>query len=174
MVGVTDFFRKRLGPRVYSKLFRFALNIWPCMVGAGGRVIFLSPDFRRMEVRIKLSWRTRNLVGTIFGGSMYASTDPMYMIMLIEILGKDFVVWDKGCTIRFKRPAKIPITAVFEVTPAMESEVRERVERENEATFTWTVQYKDSAGVVYSEFDKVLYVAKKDFYREKLRRRAEG
>jgi len=34
-----------------------------------------------------------NYVGTIFGGSMYAAVDPVYMLMLIMNLGKDYIVW---------------------------------------------------------------------------------
>jgi hypothetical protein len=36
-----------------------------------------------------LSWRTRNYVGTIFGGSMNSAVDPIYMVILIRRLGKD-------------------------------------------------------------------------------------
>ena len=152
-------------------LFRWALNFWPCIWGTGGRIIYLSEDFKRLTVKLPLSWRTRNVVGTIYGGSMYASTDPFFMLMLMRILGKQFVVWDKGCTIRFKRPAKETIFAEFQVTPQMLSDVQEKVAANGEASFTWTIAYKDKAGIVYAEFDKVIYVATKIFYDEKQRRR---
>lgn len=157
--------------KIYIWFYRFALNLWPCIWSMGGKVTELSPDFKKLTVRLKLKWRTRNVVGTVFGGSMYGSTDPMFMLMLMNILGKSYVVWDKGCTIRFKRPALKPIYARFEVTDEMLSEVMSHVAQKGEHTFTWTVQYKDSDGAVYSEFDKVMYVAKKEFYQEKLRKR---
>lgn len=153
---------------LYIQLYRFLLNLWPCIWSTGGRVIYLAEDFSRLTVRLKLKIRTRNVVGTIFGGSMYASTDPMYMLMLMEILGKDYVVWDKGCTIRFKRPAKKSIYADFEVTPEKLEDVKSNVAEKGEHTFTWLVQYKDKDGVVYAEFDKVMYVATKAFYKQKL------
>lgn len=154
--------------KLYIHLYRFLLNLWPCIWSTGGRVIYLKEDFTKLTVRLKLTLRTRNVVGTIFGGSMYASTDPMYMLMLMQILGKDYVVWDKGCTIRFKRPAKKPIYADFEVTPERLNEVTSNVAEKGEHTFSWTVQYKDKDGVVYSEFDKLMYVATKAFYKNKL------
>ena len=152
-------------------VFRQILNIWPCIRGTGVRIVALTEDFTYLKVRLPLSWRTRNLVGTIYGGSLYASTDPFYMLMLIEILGKDFVVWDKGCTIRFKRPAKETLWAEFRVTPEMLVDVRKKVAESNEADFIWTIEYKNKAGTVYATFDKVLYVATKSFYEEKLRKR---
>ena len=167
----TEFLKNNLSPKFYSKIYVLALNLWPCIRGTGGWITFISEDFTKLTVRLKLSLRTRNVVGTIFGGSMYASTDPMFMLMLINILGPDFVVWDKGCTTRFKRPAKGTIYAHFEITPEMLEDVRKNVFEKNEYTFTWNVAYKDDEGVVYSEFDKVLYVANKDFYNEKLKAR---
>lgn len=157
--------------KLYSEFIRFGLNLWPCLRRTGGRVIYLAEDFTRLTVKLSLNWKTRNVVGTIFGGSMYASTDPYFMLMLLKILGDDYVVWDKGCTIRFKRPAKGTIFADFIVTPEMIAEVKREVAASNEHDFTWTIQYKDKSGTVYAEFDKVLYVATKPFYKEKLKKR---
>lgn len=165
------FFRKHLSPKNYAAFYRHGLNFWPCIRGGGGKVTFISEDFTKLIVRLKLNWRSLNLVGTIYGGSMYASTDPMYMLMLMEILGPEFVVWDKGCTIRFKKPATAAIQANFEITPAMLADVRENVAKNREYAFTWKVEFKDSQNIIYSEFDKVLYVAEKEFYKEKLKKR---
>lgn len=137
-------------------------------------MIELSPDFRKLTVRLKLSWRTRNVVGTIFGGSMYASTDPMYMLMLMQVLGKNYIVWDKGCTIRFKKPAEEPIFARFLITDEMLKDVLDNVAAKGEYTFTWMIQYKDKNDVVYAEFDKVMYAATKSFYKEKLKKREQS
>lgn len=157
--------------KIYVWIYRILLNLWPCIWSAGGRVVYLSEDFTRLKVRLSLKLRTRNVVGTIFGGSMYASTDPFYMLMLMEILGTDYVVWDKGCTIRFKKPAKAPIYADFHITPDMLESVRTAVAKDGRTTFTWMIQYRDREGTVYAEFDKVLYVATKRAYKERLKER---
>ncbi len=149
-------------------LWRHGMNLWPCIRRSGGRVTHVSTDFTRMTVRLRLSWRTRNVVGTIFGGAMMASTDPMYMLMLHKILGSGYVVWDKGCAVRFKRPAKTTLFADFHITPQMLADIAETVHRRGEGDFTWRVQYKDGQGVVHAEFDKTLYVAEKSFYKHKL------
>jgi len=148
------------------------MNVIPCIRGSGGRVVAISKDFRRLRVRLKLNWRTRNLVGTIYGGSMYSATDPFYMLMLMHILGRQYVVWDKGCTMRFKRPARETVFADFEIDDDMLAQVRGTVARDGEGTFTWPLALKGASGIVYADFDKVLYVANKEFYEAKLRRRA--
>lgn len=126
-----------------------------------------------MDISLPLSWRTRNKVGTIFGGSIYASTDPFYMIMLMEILGRDFVVWDKGANIKFKRPATRDLTVRLRLSKEFTDSVREKALEAGETTFEIPVSYRDSDGAEYAEITKVLYVARKDFYREKLARRNE-
>lgn len=148
------------------------MNLAPCLRASGGRIIALSDDFKHLRVRLKLTWLTRNLVGTIYGGSMYSSIDPFYMLMLMRILGRDFVVWDKSATIRFKRPARSTLFADFHFDEATLADIREQVARDGESTFTWTVALKDASGTVYADCDKVIYVATKDFYSEKLKRRA--
>jgi acyl-coenzyme A thioesterase PaaI-like protein len=157
-----------------ATVFRIFVNLWPCIFGGGGWITHISDDFTELDVQLRLSARTRNAVGTIFGGSMYASTDPFYMLMLMRILGSDFVVWDKGCTIRFKRPAKQTIHAKFRITPSMLESVMTEVKANGESTFVWQLDYKDKDGILYAEFDKVLYVATKSHYKEKLRQRSQG
>ena len=155
-----------------ARLARFLMNLAPCIRASGGRIVTISDDFKHLRVRLKLSLLTRNLVGTIYGGSLYSSIDPFYMLMLMRILGPDYVVWDKSATIRFKRPARVTLYADFRFDDQTLTNIREQVARDGESTFTWTVALKDASGTVYADCDKVLYVAKKDFYKEKLKRRA--
>lgn len=154
-----------------ARLARFLMNLAPCIRASGGRIVALSDDFKHLRVRLRLSLLTRNLVGTIYGGSLYSSIDPFYMLMLMRILGPDYVVWDKSANIRFKRPAKVTLYADFRFDDETLANIREQVARDGESTFTWTVALRDASGTVYADCDKVLYVAKKDFYQEKLRRR---
>lgn len=156
-----------MNAKLRARVHRFLLNLWPCIASAGGRVSYLSADYTRLTVELPLTWRTRNIVGTTYGGSLYASTDPFYMLMLRELLGRDFIVWDKGCTLRFKRPVTGTVRAEFQITPEMLAEVKRGVAARGEHEVTWSVRYEDERGVVYAEFDKVLYVATKDHYKAK-------
>src|SRR5215475_5393241 len=92
---------------------RWMFNLFPAYRGTGGRVTYIAADFREVRVKLPLSWRTRNYVGTIFGGSLYGAVDPVYMIMLIRILGPGWTVWDKAATIHFRRPGRETLFARF-------------------------------------------------------------
>ena len=92
---------------------RWGFNLFPAYRGTGGWITYIASDYREVRVRLPLSWRTRNIVGTIYGGSLYGVVDPIYMIMLIKILGPGYTVWDKAATIRFLKPGRSTLTARF-------------------------------------------------------------
>jgi hypothetical protein len=43
-------------------------------------------------------------------------TDPFFMFQLIEILGPQYIVWDKGAAIDFVKPGKSRVHAEFRWT----------------------------------------------------------
>jgi Domain of unknown function (DUF4442) len=143
-----------------STLLR-AINFWPPFLGAGIRVKQIRPDWKAIEVEMKLRFWNRNYVGTQFGGSLYAMTDPFYMLMLMHHLGPDYVVWDKAATIRFRNPGRGRVSAEFRLSDAQIHEIREKLEAEDRFEPTFTVQVKDETGTLIAEVEKVLHVKKK-------------
>ena len=90
---------------MFSKQTRLKLlSFYPPFLGAGIRVSKVSEDLQTIEVRMKLRWWNRNVVGTHSGGSLYAMCDPFYMLILLEKMGKEYMIWDKAASIRFKIP----------------------------------------------------------------------
>ena len=102
----------------HTRLQRWRFNFFPAYRGAGARITYIAADWREVRIKLPLNWLTRNYVGTIYGGSMYGAVDPIYMIMLIHLLGPDYVVWDKAATIRFKRPGRTTLVARFVIDEA--------------------------------------------------------
>lgn len=94
---------------------RRLMNIWPPYLAAGIRVREIAPDWRRVRVELVERWWNRNYVGTHFGGSLFAMTDPFYMLMYINLLGRDYTVWDYAAHIRFVRPGRGVVAARFEL-----------------------------------------------------------
>ena len=89
-----------------SRTLRWRFNLFPACRGTGARVKYIAANWLEARVELRLSWRTRNAVGTIFGGSMYAAVDPLYMILLMKALGRGYIVWDKAASIRFRKPSR--------------------------------------------------------------------
>lgn len=148
-------------------LAKTIFNLWPCIRGTGARVVMISADFHLMKVKIPLNWRTRNRVGTIFGGSIYGAVDPFYMIMFMQILGKNFVVWDKGATIKFIKPGTSTLHVEFKITPELVSEVKDRANQNGSYVFDILVKIQDKSGVIHAEVNKTMYIATKKYYLER-------
>lgn len=144
-----------------SRIFRWKFNLFPAYRGSGGRVTYISDDFREVRVKIPLWWRTRNYVGTIYGGSMYAAIDPMYMLMLIRILGPKYIVWDKAAKIRFRKPGEDTLFAKFELGDEEIDEIKRLAETERSVDRIYDLELVDKDGVVHAQIEKTLYIAKR-------------
>ncbi|HUR61831.1 MAG TPA: DUF4442 domain-containing protein [Candidatus Thermoplasmatota archaeon] len=138
--------------------FRHFLNVFPAFRGTGARVTFIAPDWSEMRVKVPLSWRTRNYVGTIFGGSLYASMDPHFMFMLMHRLGPEYLVWDKAASVRFRKPGRTTLTAVCKMPDAEVAEVKRLLETEPKVDRTYSVDLVDKAGLVHATVEKVVNV----------------
>jgi acyl-coenzyme A thioesterase PaaI-like protein len=145
-----------------SKIDRWKFNVFPAYRGTGARIIYIAGDYREIRVKIPLTWRTRNYVGTIYGGSMYGGIDPIYMVMLIKTLGSEYTVWDKSAKIRFKRPGKETLFADFLLTEAELDEIKQSLETRKSVDRIYTVELKDKNGTVHCLIEKTLYIAKRE------------
>ncbi len=144
-----------------TKLYRWGFNFFPAYRGTGARITYIASDWREIRVKLPLSWRTRNYVGTIYGGSIYAAVDPMYMIMLIKTLGPDYVVWDKAARIRFKKPGRETLYAHFWLSDdelqLIEAELEEKPKLDRE----YQIELLNADGVLHASVDKTIFVARK-------------
>lgn len=137
------------------------INFYGPFVGAGVKLQKMSKDFRHAKVSMKLTFYNKNYMGTQFGGSLYAMVDPWYMLMLIKNLGKDYIVWDKGATINFRKPGKGTVYAEFNLTDEHLVEIKKQLETVNKIDYIFKVEIKDDAGKLIADVDKVLYIRKK-------------
>jgi hypothetical protein len=135
------------------------------------KLIEVSDDLHKVVISLNLNWRNRNYAGSIFGGSMLAATDPIYMIQLIEILGENYVVWDKSVEARYRKPAKSKIFGEFIFTPKEIENIKQEVAHKNEIDILKTMHLMDAKQNKIATFNKTLYIADKAFYKQKLKQR---
>lgn len=146
----------------HPTFLRYVLNFYPPFVGAGIRVKHVSRDFRHVIVAMKLTWYNRNYVGTHFGGSLSAMVDPFYMLMLINILGKEYVVWDQASNIRFLAPGRGTVKAEFHITEAQIDDIKTRTADGSKYTPVFTVDIVAQDGELVARVEKQLYIRRKD------------
>lgn len=144
----------------FSTLLKM-MRFWPPFWGAGIRVKNFNSDGTSIVVQMKMHFWNKNYVGTHYGGSMYSMTDPFYMLMLMNLLGRGYIVWDKSASIRYKIPAKGNLYARFELPLVQIEKIRLQVDEAKKIEAEFNVTITNEAGNTVAEVKKVLSVAKK-------------
>ncbi len=144
---------------IRTNIMRWAFNLFPAYLGTGARVVYLAPDWQQVTVKLPLSWRTRNPFGTLFGGSMYAAVDPVYVVMLTRLLGRSYIVWDKAASIRFKWPGRSALYAKFSLPDAEIALIKRELAVHTAINRVYNVTLTDKNGVIHATIEKTLYIA---------------
>jgi acyl-coenzyme A thioesterase PaaI-like protein len=144
--------------KMNARLLSRGMKFWPPFLGAGIRVRSFSEDFREAVVELRLGRFNRNYVGTHFGGSLYAMTDPFFMIMLLHNLGGDYLVWDKSGSIEYVAPGRGTVTAHFLLTEGRIAEIQAQAAAGEKIFPEFEVDVKDEAGEIVARVRKILYV----------------
>jgi acyl-coenzyme A thioesterase PaaI-like protein len=148
-------------PKLTAALIKRLINIWPPFLGAGIHVNEISKDFRSARVTLKLKLLNRNIVGVHFGGSLFAMTDPFFMLMVSQNLGREYIVWDRAARIEFLKPGKGKVTAQFAITQEQINEIIQQAASGEKIYQDFLVNITDKENDVVAQVTKTLYIRKK-------------
>ena len=144
-----------------AELLRFGMNLWSPFRAAGIRVKRIAPDYREVEVELTLKWHSRNYIGTHFGGSLYAMTDPFYMLMLIHVLGPEYFVSHRGGAIEYLIPEKGRVHARFALDDATIADIKAQTAGGRKYLPQFPVEVKNRAGDVVARVVHTLYIRRR-------------
>lgn len=159
---------QKLPPTWRGTAARVGFNLHPSFRSTGGRAVFVSPDLRHIRIKLPWNWRTRNIVGSIYGGSLFAITDGPHPTMLMANLGRDYIVWDKAASIRYRKPGYTALYVDFVIDEAELLFVRTALKTKQELERVYTIELKDKHGTVYAVVERTVYIAHKKHYRQKI------
>jgi acyl-coenzyme A thioesterase PaaI-like protein len=143
------------------KFLRLVLNWYGPYLGAGVKIKHLADDFTSATVVMPLRWYNKNYVGTHFGGSLYSMVDPFHMLLIMNQLGKEYVVWDKSASIEFISPGKGTVSAHFSVSKEQINEIRHKTATGAKFLPQFEINITDLDGKVVAKAIKTLYIRKK-------------
>ncbi|HEY9101780.1 DUF4442 domain-containing protein [Chitinimonas sp.] len=144
-----------------ASTFRRLINLWPPFLFTGIHATHVSTDYKEVDCKLTLRWYNRNYVGTHFGGSLFAMTDPWYMLMLMPLMGRDYYVWDQSAGIEFIAPARGVVTARFRIDDTTLATIRERTDSGEKYLPQFVADITDETGAVVARVTKTVYVRKK-------------
>jgi len=148
-------------------MVRLGFNFHPAFRGTGGRVVHVAKDLRHIRIRLALNWKTRNIVGSLYGGSLFAITDGAHPMMLMAALGDNYIVWDKAASIRYRKPGYTTLYGDFVLRKEEIAEIRATLLEVPELERTFLVELKDDQGTVHTIVERTVYIAEKNYYRQK-------
>jgi len=157
----------RLSPSWRARMVRLGFNFHPAFRGTGGRVVHVAKDLRHIRIRLALSWKTRNIVGSLYGGSLFAITDGAHPMMLMAALGDNYIVWDKAASIRYRKPGYTTLYGDFVLRKEEIAEIRAALLDVPELERSFLVELKDDQGTVHTIVERTVYIAEKNYYRQK-------
>ena len=142
-------------------VFRLIMNIWPPLFFAGIRIKYISTDFKAARVELTLRPWNKNAVGSHFGGSLFAMTDPFCMLMILAQLGDNYIVWDKAADIDFIKPGKGKVSAEFCISQNLIDDIIANTAQGGKYLPQIPVYVKDEQGDIVAKLNRTLYIRKK-------------
>lgn len=140
------------------RLLRFGMNLWPPYLFSGIRVTDIGDDWRSARVELRRHLWNRNYVGTQFGGSLFAMTDPFWMLLALHALPRDYIVWDKAAEIEFVKPGRSTVHAEFRIDDAVFDEIKAAAAGGEKVLRWFDTDVIDTQGEVVARVRKQLYV----------------
>ena len=147
--------------KITPKLLKLGLNLYPPYIGAGVKITHIREDWRELRVSMALRWFNRNAVGTHFGGSLYSMVDPHLMLLLIQLLGNEYWVWDKSAEIKFIKASKQKVTAIIKIDSADLEEIKRHTNDGEKYLHAFVIEIKDEDNELVAMIKKIIYTRKK-------------
>ena len=143
------------------RLLRIGMNLWPPFLFTGIHVTDIGQDWRSARVELRLRPWNRNYVGTQFGGSLFAKTDPYWMLLMLHALPRDYIVWDKAAEIEFVKPGRSTVHADFRLDDSVIEEVIAAAAGGEKVLRWFDTDVIDAEGEVVARVRKQLYIRRK-------------
>ncbi len=144
-----------------ARTLRAAMNLWPPFLFAGIHVTQMSSNWRHIRVELRMRPWNRNFVGTHFGGSLFAMTDPFRMLPMMKCLGPDYIVWDKAGEIEFVTPGRGVVHACFDLDDTVLDEIRAATASGAKLLRWFDADVLDAQGELVARTRKQLYIRRK-------------
>ena len=147
--------------RLSERQGKWLMNLFPPLLFGGVRVLAFGPGFRTCRVRVARSLLTRNLEGSMFGGTIFSAADPFYAIMYWQILARRGVriqAWLKRASIAYLKPAATALTLDFSLSNEDVEAAVSALEAGGRFERSFHIRAVDRNGVVCAEVETLVHL----------------
>jgi hypothetical protein len=107
---------------VSENTLKWAMRLYPPLLFQRIWVVGFHKGFRGVDVKVSKSLFNNNYNGSIFGGTIYAATDPFYALLFDQLLqrkGFKVRVWLKSASIQYLKPGRTNLFFTIAITDHM-------------------------------------------------------
>lgn len=137
------------------------ISYWPPFLVAGIKVTKYNVEEKKLEVTMGLRFWNWNHERSHFGGSLYAMTDPFYALLIRENLEENVQVWVKSAKIRFRRPGRGKVQAVFELKIEQLEKIKAELGQQSKSEPEFQIEVRDSNGKIVAEVSQIVHVSRR-------------
>ncbi|MDQ7948993.1 MAG: DUF4442 domain-containing protein [Pedobacter sp.] len=149
---------------VSERTLKWALCLYPPLLFQRIWVKRFLPGFRGVEVKISNSFLNRNYNGSIFGGTIYAATDPFYAILFDQLMqqrGFKVRVWLKSASIQYLKPGMSTLNFTLIISDEMIAEAESALKHEGKFIKAYPMELYDAKGVLCAKVMNEVYLRNK-------------
>jgi hypothetical protein len=117
--------------------------------------------FRGVDVKINKSIFNKNYNGSIFGGTIYAATDPFYALLFDQLLQREGFkvrVWLKSASIQYLKPGRGNLYFTITVTDDMLNEAIETLNASGKFVKAYPMEITNAEGEICATVLNEVYV----------------
>jgi len=118
------FIRRRLGFLSYAR----RMELYPPFWLMGVKVIEWSEDSHRIRIRLPLTWKSKNMGGSMFGGYQASLADPIAPLACSRIF-KGYDVWTRKLVIDLHKPGTSDLELRFDFPQELEAQILAELEK---------------------------------------------
>ncbi|MET4137764.1 DUF4442 domain-containing protein [Pedobacter sp. UYP1] len=146
---------------VSERTLKWGLRFYPPLLFQRIWVKKFHQGFRGADVKIYKSLFNKNYNGSIFGGTIYAATDPFYALLFDQLLqrqGFKIRVWLKSASIQYLKPGRSALFFTIIITDEMLNDAIEALNTSGKFVKAYPMEIKNSAGEVCATVMNEVYV----------------
>jgi len=146
---------------VSEKTLKWALCFYPPLLFQRIWIKKFHPGFRGVDVKINKSLFNKNYNGSIFGGTIYAATDPFYALLFDQLLqrkGFKVRVWLKSASIQYLKPGRKNLYFTIIVNDEMLKEAVEALNTGGKFVKAYPMEIKDAQGELCATVMNEVYI----------------
>lgn len=149
---------------VSERTLKWALCLYPPLFFQRIWVRRFHPGFRGVDVKISNSFLNRNYNGSIFGGSIYAATDPFYAILFDQLMqrsGFKVRVWLKSASIQYLKPGLTSLYFTLVITDEMIDEAKTALNTNGKFVKSYPMELYNKQGELCATVQNEVYLRTK-------------